>query len=163
MDSMISPGIGAMMAQLAPVIQGFLQRIQPLMDQPVIRFPYNMPLTPSQVIPASAFGTPLNASMFGNSLEWPFEVHWVKFSQDPAHTYRDWRVQIQDQTFNQPFQKNSPLVADLVDENTGKWELKFPWVVRPKGGGLSVVVDNLDPNNPITVDMNFGGYLMIPR
>jgi hypothetical protein len=155
------PGLNAMLVQLGPVVQGILRKIQPLVDQPVIRFPYVM--DGSQVIAAGASGTILNSTLFGNNLEWPFEVHSVKFSQDAAHTYFDWKVYVQDQTFNQPFGKQSARVSGLVDENTGKWALEMPWVVRPKGGGLSVAVDNLDATNPITVDVSFIGYLLIPR
>lgn len=159
----VSPGLGAMLAQLAPAVKSVLDKIQPLLNQPVIRMPYNLPLSRSQVIAAGASGQVLTSSDFSHSLEWPFEVRWVKFSQDIAHTFRDWRVGVQDQTFNQPFQKSNSLVADLVDDNTGKWVLDFPWIVRPKGGALNVIVDNEDDTNPITVDINFGGYLLIPR
>lgn len=159
----VSPGLGAMLAQLAPVFQGFMNKIQPLLNQPVIRMPYNLPLARSQVLTAGSTSNILTPTDFSHSLEWPFEVRWVKFSQDPAHTYRDWRVGIQDQTFNQPFQKSNFMVADVVDDNTGKYVLEFPWIVRPKGGALNVVVDNLDTVNPLTVDINFSGYLLIPR
>jgi len=152
-----------MLAQLAPTIKGFFDKVNPLLAQPVIRMPYNLPLARSQVLAAGSTGNILTPTDFSHSLEWPFEVHQVKFSQDIAHTFRDWRVGIQDQTFNQPFQKANFMIADIVDDNTGKWELKFPWVVRPKGGALGVVADNLDDVNPITVDINFIGYLLIPR
>jgi hypothetical protein len=158
-----SPALGAMLAQLAPTIRSILQRVQPLIDQPVIRMPYALPLVQSQVIPAGSNGFILNATSFSWNLEWPLEVHAVKFSNDPMHTFRDWRIAIQDQTFNQPFQKNPPMVADLVDDNTGKWEWRFPWIVRPKGGGLNVAADNLDTVNPITVDISFLGYALLPR
>ncbi len=55
------------------------------------------------------------------------------------------------------------MVATLLDRNTGKWPLKFPWVLRPKGGGLTIYVNNLDTVNPIIVDVNFTGFLLIPR
>ncbi len=149
-----SPGMTAMLTQLAPVVGGFLQRVQPLFDQPIIRMPYAMPLATSQVIPAGAQNVRLEPTDFQYSFEYPFEVHEVKFSQDPAHTTRDWRVSLTDQTF---------MIAQLVDDNTGKWVWKFPWIVRPKGGGLTVTVDNLDTVNPITVDICFLGYQLIPR
>lgn len=152
-----------MAAQLAPFLHGVWQRIQPLVDQPVIRMPYSLPLAQGQVIGAGVSGAILAPSSFSWNLEWPLEIHAVKFSQDIAHTFRDWQVQIQDQTFNQPFQKNPSLVADLVDDNTGKWDWKFPWVIRPKGGAVQVLVNNLDTVNPITVDLSFLGYMMIPR
>jgi hypothetical protein len=160
-----SPGMSSMLAQLAPAVDRILKGFQPLLDQPVIRMPYSMPLAASQVIPAGARNVILQPTDFQYSFEYPFEVHQVKFSQDPAHTTRDWRVTVLDQTFNQPIQKSQTgsMIAQLVDDNTGKWEWKFPWIVRPKGGGLSVSVDNLDLVNPITVDISFLGYQLIPR
>lgn len=160
---LLTPGLGGMMAQLAPFMKRLLEGVQPLLDQPVIRRPYVMPLAQSQVIPAGASGQILPSTSFSYSLEWPFEVRAVKFSQDPAHTFRDWRVNIIDQVFNQPFQLNNALVADLVDDNTGKWNWEYSWIVRPKGGALQVFVDNLDTVNPITVDMAFIGNMLIPR
>jgi hypothetical protein len=59
--------------------------------------------------------------------------------------------------------KTQNMVATLIRDNTGTWELPFPWVVRPKGGGLTVTVDNLDSQNPLTVDIAFIGNLLIPR
>lgn len=164
MSADASPGLSAMMVQLGPLLQTVMAKIQPLIDQPVIRMPYSMPLAHSQVIAAGLTGQILTPADFQYSLEWPFEVHAVKFSQDIAHTYRDWRVAFMDQTFNQPLQKaNSSLVAGLVDDNTGKWCWKFPWTIRPKGGGMNILVDNLDTVNPITVDVDLIGYLKIPR
>lgn len=156
-------GLAAMLIQLAPTVQQLVARLKPIVDQPVVRFPYVMPLRQSFTIPAAGVGQPLPATDFLHALEWPFEVHRVKFSQDPAHTFRDWRVLIKDQTFNQDWMKSQAMVAQLVDDNTGVYELRMPWVVRPKGGGLTVSVDNLDTQNPITVDISFTGYLMIPR
>lgn len=158
-----SEGQSAQMVQIAPLVKKFLDGIKPLMDQPIIRFPYALPLRQSAVIPAGQTGQRLPDTDFIHALEWPFEVHYVKFSQDPAHTFRDWRVLIKDQTFNQDWAKTQAMVATVVQDNTGVLELDFPWVVRPKGGGLTVTVDNLDTQNPITVDINFVGYLMIPR
>ena len=81
-----------------------MDRIQPLLNQPVIRFPYNMPLAASQVIPPGATQV-LTPPDFQYCFEWPFEVPGDFVLQDPAHTFRDWRVAILDQTFNQPWQK----------------------------------------------------------
>lgn len=156
-------GLAAMAMQYGPLVKGIYDRIKPFVDQPVIRLPYNFPLAASAVVAAGANNVPLQASDFGNSLEWPFEVHTVKFSQDPAHTFRDWRVTVRDQTFNQDMFRATAMVATLVKDNTGAWDLDFPWVVRPKGGGLNISVTNLDTVNPITVDVNFQGYLLIPR
>jgi len=156
-------GLSAQLVQLAPVAKRILDSLKPLVDQPIIRFPYTLPLRQSAVIPAGATGQRLPDTDFIHALEWPFEVLYVKFSQDPAHTFRDWRVIIKDQTFNQDWMKTQNMVATLVRDNTGTWELPFPWVVRPKGGGLTVTVDNLDSQNPLTVDIAFIGNLLIPR
>jgi hypothetical protein len=159
----ISPGLEAMMVQLGPWIHHIKAALDPLLGQPIIRMPYSLPLAQAQVIPPGGQNVVLNSTSFTFNLEWPMEVHEVKFSQDIAHTYRDWQVYIQDQTFNQPLQKNASSVADLVDDNTGKWVWRFPWTIRPKGGAMNVAVNNLDTVNPITVDMSFLGFLMIPR
>lgn len=156
-------GLAAALVQAGPIIHGILQRIAPLVDQPVIRFPYIMPLVTSFSIGAGVTGARLPDTDFIHALEWPFEVHQVKFSNDPSHTFRDWRVNIRDQTFNQDWMKSSAMVALLVANNTGFWELNYPWVVRPKGGGITFTVDNLDAQNPTTVDVSLRGYLMIPR
>jgi hypothetical protein len=161
---MMTPGLEAMIAQLGPVVQRILQSVAPLVEQPVVRVPYSMSLSETQVIPAgeSVLLTPTD---FQYSFEWPLEVHEVGFSQDPSHTYRDWRILFSDQIFNRPLEKaqtgSSP--ATLVDLNTGKWCWKFPWVVRPKGGAFSCLVTNLDQINPISVDISFIGYQLIPR
>lgn len=157
-----SDGLAAQLTQLAPLAARILVGLKPLVDQPVIRFPYCMPGR-STVVPAGTYGQRVPDSDFSHSLEWPFEVRKVKFSQDPAHTFRDWQVNIKDQTFNQDWMKASAMVATLIDDNTGVWSLEFPWIVRPKGGGLTVSLDNLDANNPITCNVTFEGYLLIPR
>ncbi len=164
MDQGISPALGAMLAQWGPFFTDIANRVKPLLDQPVIRLPYNMALSTSQVIPPGAT-VRLTASDFQYSLEYPFEVTKVKFSQDPAHTKRDWRVAIQDQTFNQPWGLSlaGTMVDTYVDDNTGAYKLDMPWVVRPKGGALGVTVTNLDEVNPITVDIAFIGSQLLPR
>lgn len=156
-------GFAAMLMQLGPFFKPLIDKIKPLVDQPVIRFPYNMPLTQTRVIPAGASSVPLNASDFQNSLEWPFEIERIKPSQDPAHSPRDWRLTIKDQNFSQDMQKAAVMVDTLIDNNTGNWYLRFPWIMRPQGGGWSFLVDNLDTVNPITIDLNLSGYLLIPR
>lgn len=158
-----SPGQGAQLVQFAPMLEGILKRLVPVFDQPIIRMPYLLPLSTSKVIPAGASNVPLVQSDFSLSLEWPFEIEQVVFSQDPSHTFRDWRVAFSDQVFNQPWQKAPVMVATLVDANTGAWKRTFPWTMRPKGGAINVFVDNLDTVNPITIDLNFIGSLMIPR
>lgn len=156
-------GLAGSLLQLAPTIKRIVDSLKPVIDQPIIRFPYTMPLANSLVVGAAQTGVFMPSSNFSHSLEWPFEVHTVRFSNDPSHSFRDWRVFIKDQSFNQDWHKASTMVDLLVAANTSEWELKFPWVVRPKGGGLSVSVDNLDEDNPISVDINFEGFLLIPR
>ena len=159
-----SPGAGAQAAQLAPFFQRLLLGLAPILDQPVVRKPYSMSLSNSQVIPPSSTVV-LTPTDFSYSFEWPFEIHRVGFDQDPAHTFRDWRVSILDQIFNQPLEKanTGSLVSTLVNTNTGKYEWEYPWIMRPKGGAFSILVTNLDTVNPITVDISFLGYQMIPR
>jgi hypothetical protein len=156
-------GLAASLVQLAPLVKGVIDRIKPVLDQPIIRFPYNSPNSNTLVVPAGARGFPFPGTDFQNSLEWPFEVVRIKFSNDDEHTFRDWRVVIQDQTFNQPWGKTQMMVDLLVEANTNAWYLDFPWIIRPKGGAVQVLVDNLDPVNPISVDINFQGYQLIPR
>lgn len=165
MTGMVDAALASMLNQVAPWLKTTLDRIKPLIDQPVIRMPFNMPLSASngQTIGAGLTNVPLLASDFSHAMEWPFEVHSVLFSQDVSHTFRDWRIQIRDQIFGQDFMKASAMVSTLVDHNTGVWKLQYPWIVRPKGGALNPFVDNLDTVNPITVTINFQGFLLIPR
>lgn len=156
-------GLAAQLAQFAPFIEGVLRRIAPVLDQPVIRVPYSMSTVTSKVILAGATNTPIAQSDFSDNLEFPFEIEVMKFSQDPSHTFRDWRVSMKDQTLSQEFQKTAAMVALLVDNNTGARKLRFPWTMRPKGGATVMAVDNLDAVNPISIDISLLGYLLIPR
>lgn len=164
MDTALSPGLSAMLSQLSPVVESVLRKIQPVLDQPVVRFPYTMPLSAGMVVPPGQ-QLILTPTDFQYSLEYPFEVHDISLSQDITHTYRDWRIAFQDQSYNQPLQKSitGTLVANLVDLNTGKYCWKYPWTVRPKGGGYQILVTNLDTVNPLTVDISLNGYQLIPR
>lgn len=152
-----------MLMQLAPLAERVINSIKPVIDQPVQRFPYSMPLRQSQVIAAGATGQILTSSDFQNALEYPFEIQQVKFSQDPSHTPRDWRVFFRDQIFSSQMGSNSAMVDTLIDNNVGAWIWRFPWVMRPKGGAFQIFVDNLDASNPITVDIALIGDLLIPR
>lgn len=156
-------GLAAMLMQLGPRVKSTWDRIAPLLDQPVERMPYNLPLSAGQVIAAGAVQTPLLASDFQNSLEWPFEVHAIKFGQDAGHTFRDWTILITEIVFSKIWMKASGKVSDFVEDNTGQWKLNYPFILRPKGGQLQIMVSNLDAVNPITVDINFQGYQLIPR
>lgn len=158
-------GLDAMLVQLAPYIKPLIDRIKPIVDQPIIRYPYNMSTSQSVTIAAGTANQPLNQVDFSNALEYPFEVSEVRFSQDRSHNTRDWRFQNMDLTFNMQWQKSptGSMIATIVDANTLAWKLAFPWVVRPKGGGLVPSVTNLDTVNPITVDIAFIGHLLLPR
>jgi len=158
-----NPGFETMVMQFAPYIKSFIDWLGPLGNQPVVRVPYNLPLSTSATIAAGVSNQPLLQSDFQNSLEYPFECRRVIFSQDPSHTTRDWRFFNMDLTFNMPWMKANTMIATLVDANTLAWDFVFPWVVRPKGGGLVPSVSNLDTVNPITVDVNFVGNLLLPR
>lgn len=153
-----------MLAQLATKAHVIMDQLKPLIDQPVIRFPYTMSTRVPLVIPAGATGQPFVAADFQHALEYPFEINRVKPTQDPAHTFADWRLGITDQTFSMPwFKTGTQLVQGLIADNTGLWWLDFPWIVRPKGGALTLTGDNLDTVNPISVNVEFAGYLLIPR
>lgn len=156
-------GLAAQLMQLVTPVRGVLDRLRPLIDQPVIRQPYTMETSQTAIIPPGANNLPLPAADFQHSLEYPFEIHYMKVSQDPSHTFRDWQLDITDQTFNTQWFKNPQMIATLVKDNTGAWDLDFPWTVRPKGGALLLRVTNLDGFNPIGVDVGFVGYLLIPR
>ena len=158
-------GLDAMLVQWAPYLKALVDRVKPLVDQPIIRYPYNMSVSTSTSIAAGVSNQPLLQSDFSNSLEYPFEVKKVVFSQDPSHTTRDWRFQNMDLTFNMQWQKSptGAMVATIIDANTMVWDLEFPWIVRPKGGGLIPSITNLDAVNPITVDIAFKGNLLLPR
>lgn len=162
-DMQRNAGLGAMLTQFAPIMKVVLDKLAPLVNQPVIRMPYVLGNATSLVVAASANGARFPETDFSHSLEWPFEVQRVRFSQDPSHTFRDWRASIADQTFNQDWMKTALMPAQLVNANTGFWELPFPWIVRPKGGALIVSVNNLDTVNAISVDVAFEGELLIPR
>lgn len=159
-------GLAAMVGQFLPTIHKITNLIVPLVNQPLVRIPYNIPLiTPitGAVIAAGGRNVALTAQDFSSSLEFPFEVHAVKFSQDAAHTFRDWRIMIRDQVYSQDLMKASVRVATIVADDTGMWKLKFPWIVRARGGGWTITIDNLDAVNPITVDINLQGYLLVPQ
>jgi hypothetical protein len=74
------------------------------------------------IIAAGQMNVPLLLSDFSNSLEWPFEVDRIRFVNDPSHTFRDWRVRVVDQTYNQEWMKNPVMVEALITVDTGFWE-----------------------------------------
>ena len=82
-------GLAAQIVQVMPWLKKQIDKVKPIIDQPIIRFPWNLPLITSQVLAADTAGVRLPAADFNIGLEYPFEVHKVKFSQDPAHTFRE--------------------------------------------------------------------------
>ena len=156
-------GLAAMFQQWAGTWKGVTDRLKPLLDQPIIRQPYSLPSSQPLTVAAGATGGVFPNTDFSNSLEWPFEVWKVKPTQDPSHTYSDWRISIKDQTFDRVLHKANQIVAGVVEDNSGVWRLDFPWIIRPKGGGFTILVDNLDTVNPIIVNVTLVGYLLIPR
>jgi hypothetical protein len=152
------------LTQMFPFVNRVLSGLKFLVDQPIIRQPYYLPTSApgGQVIAAGLQNVPLLLTDFSHSLSWPFEVHRIRISLDPAHTLRDLRIQVLDQTYNQNWMKNPAMADGLVDANTGFWELGFPWVIRPQGGGQQYNIDNLDAVNPIQVSLTLHGFLLIP-
>jgi hypothetical protein len=169
MDTAIpSPAVSALastLTQLAPRVHRILESLRFLVDQPVIREPYYLGTSNpgGNVIAAGATNIPLPQADYSHSMEWPFEVRRVRLSNDPQHTYRDWSFTIMDLTATHTWMKNPQLADGMIDANTGFWELPYPWVIRPAGGGWQINVNNLDPNNPITVNFVLHGNLLIPR
>jgi hypothetical protein len=133
-------------------------------DTNIIRSPYILSTSAPGgiVIPAGQQNVPQLLSDFSNSLEWPFEVTKIRFVNDAAHTFRDWRVRVVDQTFNQEWMKNPAMVEALINVQTGFWELPEPWIIRSQGGGQNWFIDNLDAVNPIQVTIALFGALLIP-
>jgi hypothetical protein len=133
-------------------------------DSSMVRSPYILSTSApgGTIIPPGQQNVPQLLSDFSNSLEWPFEVTKIGFQNDPSHTYRDWRVRVVDQTYNQEWMKNPILVAALINAETGFWELPMPWVIRSQGGGQNWFVDNLDAVNPIQITITLFGSLQFP-
>jgi hypothetical protein len=156
--------LAQMLTQMAPFVGRLLNGFKFLIDQPIIRQPYYLPTSApgGQIIGAGQQNVPLLTTDFSHSLSWPFEVHRIRPSIDPQHTLRDARVMVLDQTYNQTWMKNPAMLDGLVDVNTGFWELGFPWVIRPEGGGQQYNIDNLDPINPIQISLTLCGFLLIP-
>ena len=88
--------------QLVPTARRIVDGLRFLFDQPVIREPYFLGTSAAQgaVVAAGAVNAPQLQSDFSHSLEYPFEVDRIRFSNDSSHTFRDWRVRVVDQTFN---------------------------------------------------------------
>ena len=154
----------ASLTQMAPFLTRVANSFKFLLDQPIIRQPYYLPTSApgGQIIGAGQQNVPLLQTDFSHSLSWPFEVHRIRPSIDAQHTLRDARVMVLDQTYNQTWMKNPAMLDGLVDANTGFWELGFPWVIRPEGGGQQYNIDNLDAINPIQVSFTLHGFLLIP-
>lgn len=158
-------GLAQSLLQLFPTINRVVDSLRFLIEQPMIREPYQLGTSApgGAVIPAGAMNVVQLQSDFSHSLEWPFQVSRIRFSNDAAHTFRDWRVRVLDQTFNHEWMKNPIMVDALIDANTGFWDLQYPWIIRPQGGGQQWYVDNLDTANPITINITLEGHLLIPN
>jgi hypothetical protein len=164
----INPNVAALaqsLMQLVPTASRIVNGLRFLFDQPVIREPYILGTSAANgatVAPGAVNAVQLQSD-FSHSLEYPFEVERIRFSNDSSHTFRDWRVRIVDQTFNHEWMKSqSVMVETLVDANTGFWDLHYPWIIRPQGGGQQWFVDNLDTANPINISIVLHGHLLIP-
>lgn len=167
-NAVITPGISALassLMQLAPGVKRLLDGFRFMVDQPVIREPYYLGSSNpgGNVIAAGAANVPLPQADYSHSMEWPFEVRRVRLSNDSAHTFRDWSFTITDLTFQHTWMKNPQLADGMIDANTGFWELPYPWVIRPAGGGWQINVNNLDAVNPITINVVLHGNLLVPR
>jgi hypothetical protein len=161
----LTAALAATLLQLWPRINRVFKGLQFLVDSPIVRQPYVLATSQAggQVIAAGARNIPLLQSDFSHSLEWPFAIYKIRFSNDPQHTFRDWQIMLLDQTFNQQWMKAPVMVDDLIDANTGFWELAEPWIIRPQGGGQQMNIDNLDTINPISVNIALHGCLLSPR
>jgi hypothetical protein len=151
--------------QLFPTVNRVINSLRFLIDQPVIREPYLLGTSAPNGATVAAGGVNVVQlqSDFSHSLEYPFEVERIRFSNDSSHTFRDWRVRVVDQTFNHEWMKSqSVMVETLVDANTGFWDLQYPWIIRSQGGGQQWFVDNLDTVNPINISIVLHGHLLIP-
>lgn len=151
--------------QLTPVARRITDGLRFLFDQPVTRMPYTLGTSADNgaTVAAGARNAVMLQSDFSHSLEYPFEVHRIRFANDASHTFRDWRVRVVDQTVNQEWSKSQTVMVEtLVRADTGFWELGFPWIIRPQGGGQQWFVDNLDAANPINVSIVLHGYLLMP-
>ena len=154
--------VSTLMDKILPFAELSLKGLLDLVDPRILRMPYTMPNIGTRVIAAGAVGVPLNQQDFQNALEWPFEVQRIKFSQDPAHTPRDWRIRIVDQSKAQQLMAAPVMVSTLITNNTGAWELKTPRVM-PARNAWQIFIDNLDPINPITIDFALVGELLVPK
>lgn len=156
--------VAASLSQVSPLFQRFVNGLSFLIDQPVARQPYVLGTSanPGAVIAAGAANQILLAQDFSHNLEQPFEVKRIIFSVDRQHTFRDFKVFLKDLNFAQDFMKNSIMADTLINHMTHAWELDFPWVIRPAGGGWNIFIDNLDAVNPITVNVALQGSLLIP-
>jgi hypothetical protein len=154
--------VSTLMDKILPLGEFALKGLVDLVDPRILRMPYSMPNVGVRVIAAGQVGVSLNQQDFQNSLEWPFEVQRIKFSQDPAHTPRDWRVRITDQSKAQLLMPAPVMVAILIDNNTGAWELKTPRVMAARNA-WQIFIDNIDAINPITIDFALVGELLIPK
>lgn len=154
------------LTQLVPTALRITNGLRFLFDQPVLRMPYTLGTSADNgaLVAANARNAVMLQSDFSHSLEYPFEVHRIRFSNDASHTFRDWRVRVMDLNYNMEWSKGQTVMVEtLVDANTGFWDIGFPWVIRSQGGGQQWYVDNLDAVNPINISIVLHGYLLMPQ
>lgn len=152
--------------QLVPTARRITDGLRFLFDQPVLRMPYTLGTSAENgaLVAANARNAVMLQSDFSHSLEYPFEVHRIRFSNDSSHTFRDWRVRVMDLNYNMEWSKGQTVMVEtLVDANTGFWDIRFPWVIRSQGSGQQWYVDNLDAVNPIHISIVLHGYLLMPQ
>ena len=77
--------------QLVPTARRIADGLRFLFDQPVLRMPYSLGTSAEDgaLVAAGARNAVQLQSDFSHSLEYPFEVHRIRFSNDPSHTFRD--------------------------------------------------------------------------
>lgn len=155
----------ASLAQLTPFFREALASLKPILDQPVTREPFWLGTSApgGTVIPPGVNNAVLPIFDFTYSLEEPFEMTMMRFTLDPAHTYSDVMVSIQDNTFSHTWSRNAVLLDTMIDPFYNAVKFVYPWVIRPMGGGLNIFVTNLDPANPLTVYATAVGSRLIPR
>jgi len=155
------------------------------------RIPYSM--AAELAVPPSTFGTVFPEASFLNSIDKPLEVHRVFINLaaqgqptgysfltilDPQPTTLDQRIRISITDFskNEKFMKAPTIVAALLNQLTGAWELEEPYTIV-RSEGFQVQIDTLDFPGVIIINslllpeyvtvpfvrvvLNFQGYLDI--
>lgn len=164
------------------------------------RIPYSMPGELAVDITANVppFSTQFPAATFLHNVDKPFEIHRVipritllttvsavdfvvlsPTGTDPITGFEKLvHLRIDDTSKNEKWTKAPQLISDMVNKNTGVWELECPYtIVRSEGFNVEVDVQRFSPNpflvsvpagsptlttiNKIRVDLTFEGYLVV--